>query len=197
MRLLIACVVFLLWLPLQLGCRVAADPTADEVLKPVAEESGKSAKLEVDSTEPTVELSVLFLGNSHSTPLPALLEAMFQRHAPGFSVELKKVSHNGFLAEQAKAEYVCEEIRSGRTDGWDFVVLQAQKYSTTGKFTYPIDGALRLAEIATMQDTKVVLYPEFPRRGVDEYARIRKVHESIGEKTAATIAPIGEAWQLA
>ena len=123
-----------------------------------------------------------------------MLTRIFDTHVPGVRVCFRMGPRLDFLEGQAKSESVWDAIRR---HNWDYVVLQAQKYSTSGKYTYPTDGAVRLANFAKENGSKVILYPEFPRRGVDEYERIRAIHESIADKTSATIAPIGEAWALA
>ena len=167
------------------GTTVAGDETAMVT-------SAGASSIEFDPDKPSV--SALFLGNSHSSPIPPVLTELFAQHCPSVQVKFHKAASSGFLVEQARSDYVKKEITQSK---WDYVVLQAQKYSTTGKYSYPTDGAVALAELAKKQGAKVILYPEFPREGVDEYSRIRAIHESIAEKTGATVAPIGEAWSLA
>ena len=53
---------------------------------------------------------------------------------------------------------------------WSFVVLQAQKYSTSGQFFYPTDGAEALLRIARTQRAVPILFPEWPLRGVSRNA---------------------------
>ncbi|MGI9427552.1 MAG: hypothetical protein ACR2NM_02760, partial [Bythopirellula sp.] len=78
------------------------------------------------------------------------------------------------------------------------VVLQAQKYSTTGRYHYPYDAALALSERAAAVGAKVVMFPEWSRRGSpDEYLRIARIHEEIAEQTGASVAPVGAAWHRA
>ena len=176
------------------GCRRTEQSAGSTGFIPV-EPTGtpaEHASRELDTDAPVV--TALFLGNSHSAPIPAELRELFAKHCPSVRVKFHKAASSGFLDEQARSEYVHEEIAKTR---WDFVVLQAQKYSTTGRFTYPVDGAVALAKFAKGRGAQVILYPEFPRKGVDEYARIRAIHESIAEQTGARITPIGEAWSLA
>jgi hypothetical protein len=42
-----------------------------------------------------------------------------------------------------------------------------------------------------------VLFPEWPRRGVDETARIYAMHQRIASSAPSCIAPIGQAFDLA
>ncbi len=41
------------------------------------------------------------------------------------------------------------------------------------------------------------MFPEWPRRGIVETARIHALHVSIARKEPACVAPIGQAWDLA
>lgn len=141
------------------------------------------------------EISVLFLGNSHSAPIPKLLAAIYAKKQPSVKTKFRTAPSFGFLAQQVKSKKTTDMIKSGN---WDYVVLQAQKYSTTGKYTYPTDAAIELAEMAQAAGSKVLMYPEWSRKGVpDEYARIRKIHDGIAKETGARVAPIGECWNAA
>lgn len=141
------------------------------------------------------ELSILFIGNSHSAPIPKRLTEIYQRQQPGAKVRIKAVRKGGFLVDHARSESTLQMMRSG---DWDWIVLQAQKYSTTGRYTYPTTGAIELSEVAAEVGAKVIMYPEWSRRDVpEEYARIRAIHDSIAEETGADVAPIGEAWEKA
>lgn len=138
------------------------------------------------------DVSVLFIGNSHSHPIPDLLGRVFKANDPGKKVVFAVASGYGFLVDHARNKRTLDLLKKGK---WDFVVLQAQKYSTTGRRTYPIDGALKLSEIAKKHGTKVIMYPEWSRRNVpEEYKRINKLHHRIAKKTKATVAPIGQTW---
>jgi hypothetical protein len=138
-------------------------------------------------------IRVLFIGNSHSAPIPALMKDLVKRLRPDQKAHFGVVRSSGFLAEQAESATTRTTIRTGK---WDYVVLQAQKYSSSGKRSYPTDGAMKLSELATKAGAKLLMYPEWPRRdaGGDEYGRIKTIHLSIAEKTGAMVAPIGEAW---
>lgn len=121
-----------------------------------------------------------------------MLNEIFQRQLPGKVGLAHRVSTYGFLADHVKRKSTRDLIQLG---SWDFVVLQAQKYSSSGKYTYPTDAAIELARLAQAQGSKVIMYPEWARRDVpDEYARIKAIHNSIAEKTESQVAPIGEAW---
>jgi hypothetical protein len=98
-----------------------------------------------------------------------------------------------FLEERATDRATLELLERR----WSFVVLQAQKYSTSGQFHYPIDGAVALARRARAAGAVPILFPEWPRRGIDETQRIYDLHVSIAQLEPACVAPVGQAWDLA
>lgn len=159
------------------------------------EADSNSDQVANSKTKSDESLSVLFIGNSHSAPIPLLLKQIFAHRRPELATNFRLAPGSGFLIDQMKQKSTTDAIRSGQ---WDYVVLQAQKYSTTGKYKYSTEGAIALAEMAKESGAKVLMYPEWSRRDVpDEYKRIRAIHDSIAEETGAVVAPIGEAWELA
>lgn len=140
-------------------------------------------------------LSVLFLGNSHSAPMPGELKKMFTRLAPDQKVVLRSRSMP-FLVDHAASPETIDLIESHE---WDVVVLQGQKYSTSGRYHYPYDGSLKLSKL--IQDStsaRILMYPEWSRREApDEYLRINRIHDEIAEQTGAEVAPIGQTWKRA
>ena len=142
------------------------------------------------------DISLLFMGNSHTSTnnLPAMVAAMVRAARPGRSVRAVEAPGWMFLDERAVDAPSVELLREG---GWSFVVLQAQKYSSSGAFEYPIDGAVGLVRMARGVHAVPVLFPEWPRRGVDETRRIYDLHVSIALREAACVAPIPQAWDLA
>ena len=80
---------------------------------------------------------------------------------------------------------------------WTHVVLQAQKYSSSGQFQYSTTEALALIRLARAAGAQAILFPEWPRRGIDESARIYELHVSIAQREPACVAPIGQAFDLA
>jgi hypothetical protein len=84
-----------------------------------------------------------------------------------------------------------------RSRPWSAVVLQAQKYSTSGQFGYSTFEAEELVRVSRSVGAVPVLFPEWPRRGVSETDRIHDLHESIAAVAPACVAPIGHAWDLA
>lgn len=170
------------------GCQGRDNQTTSR--SPMEGSSGES----IDDLK-DADLRVLFIGNSHSVPLPKLLQEIYARQQPSKTTCFRKLPGMGFLVDQLRSPGTTDAIRDGE---WDYVVLQAQKYSTTGTRSYPTSAAIELSAIAKEAGAKVLMYPEWSRRDVpDEYIRIRAIHDSIAEATGAVVAPIGEAWEAA
>ncbi len=76
-------------------------------------------------------------------------------------------------------------------------VVQAQRYSSSGAFSYPIEEAVEWVRRTRQIPALPVMFPEWPRRGIDETARIAELHVSIATRQAACVAPIPQAFDLA
>lgn len=175
--------------------RTVPTPQSDPVIDPAIDQTSFVTELSDIGEKKPDEIRVLFIGNSHAAPMPKLLTGIFKRQQPDANTLIRSAASFGFLVDHAKTPGTLELIRSGE---WDFVVLQAQKYSTTGKYTYPTDGAEQLCKIANDSGAKILMFPEWSRVDVpQEYHRIKAIHNSIAAKTGAQVAPIGEAWEAA
>ena len=142
------------------------------------------------------DITLLFMGNSHTTfnDLPVMVAAMVRAARPAMIVTPVLAPGWMFLEERANDPAALQLLASR---DWSFVVLQAQKYSTSGAFTYSIDGALELIRRSRAAHAVPVLFPEWPRRDVPETQRIYDLHMSIAQREPACVAPIGQAWDLA
>lgn len=80
---------------------------------------------------------------------------------------------------------------------WTHVVLQAQKYSSSGQFEYSTAEAAALIRLARPCGALPVLFPEGPHLGVSETARIVDLHVSMAQAEPACVAPVGQAFDLA
>jgi hypothetical protein len=150
--------------------------------------TGKLTKEQIESAD----VSALFIGNSHTWNLDQLVARMFAEAHPDKKVCIARAPGNGFLVDHARDNTTRELINLGQ---WDFVILQAQKYSTTGRFSYSYDGALELSKLAQEQGARIIMFPEWSQRGKpDEHLRIDKLHQEIAAQTGATVAPIGDCW---
>ena len=142
------------------------------------------------------DISVLMMGNSHTSfnGLPAMVAAMVQATTPGKTAVSIEAPGWMFLDERLGDAASLQLIRSRR---WSAVVLQAQKYSTSGQFEYSTAEASEWIRLAREAGALPVMFPEWPRRGVPETQRIYDLHVTIASKTPACVAPVGQAWDLA
>ncbi len=146
---------------------------------------------------PTVaDITLLFMGNSHASAnqLQHMVVEMVQAARPGESVAAVAAPGWMFLEERWHDTASTTLLRNQQ---WSFVILQAQKYSTSGMFEYSTAGAEGLIRASRQQQAVPVMFPEWPRRGVDETMRIYDLHVSIAQREVACVAPIGQAWDLA
>jgi hypothetical protein len=141
------------------------------------------------------DITLLFMGNSHTANhnLPGMVAAMVRSARPGRTVFATEAPGWMFLEERSRDAATLEMLDRRR---WTHVVLQAQKYSTSGAFHYPIDGAVLLAQRARAAGAVPVMFPEWPLRGVNETQRIYDLHVSIAQITPACVAPVGQAWDI-
>lgn len=142
------------------------------------------------------DITLLFMGNSHTAfhDLPEMVAAMVRAARPGRTVWQQQAPGNEFLDERSVDPATLELLQNRR---WTFVVLQAQKYSTSGLFDYPIDGAVSLVRRARASQAVPILFPEWPRLGVPETQRIYDLHVSIARQEPACVAPIPQAFDVA
>jgi len=152
--------------------------------------------LEPPPVAPAADINVLMMGNSHTTVnrLPQQLEALLRAGLPGKSVAVAVAPGWMFLDERLADLQSLALLRSRK---WSVVVLQAQKYSTTGMYHYSTAEAGELVREARKAGALPVLFPEWPRHGVPETDTIYDLHVSIARQQPACVAPIGQAWDLA
>jgi hypothetical protein len=144
----------------------------------------------------TADINLLFMGNSHTSAnnLTGMVGAMVSAARPTETVAAIRAPGSMFLDERISHPSTISLLRS---QDWSFVVLQAQKYSSSGQFEYSTAEAVELVRIARQQNALPILFPEWPRKNVRETQRIYDLHVSIAQQEAACIAPIGQAWDLA
>lgn len=144
----------------------------------------------------TADVSLLFMGNSHTSVnnLTGMVADMVRAGRPGRTVAAVEAPGWMFLEERIHDQPSLNLLRSQR---WSFVILQAQKYSTSGQFNYSTAEAEEFIRMSRQAGAVPVMFPEWPRRGVAETQLIYDLHVSIAQRQAACVAPIGQAWDLA
>lgn len=143
----------------------------------------------------SADLSLLFMGNSHTSAnnLTGMVAEMVRTARPGKTVASVEAPGWMFLEERVNDVPSMNLLRS---QTWSVVVLQAQKYSTSGQFQYSTAEAKQLIRAAREAHAVPILFPEWPRRDVAETQRIYDLHVSIAQIEPACVAPVGQAWDL-
>ncbi|MDO8439306.1 MAG: hypothetical protein Q7S67_03615 [Telluria sp.] len=143
----------------------------------------------------SADISVLMFGNSHTdfNNLPGMLSAMIRAARPGKSVSVVRGQEYMFLDERLTHAPSLSLFNSLK---WSAVVYQAQKYSVSGAFDYSSTEAVEWVRMTRARPSIPVMFPEWPRRGVDETQRIYDLHVSIAARQEACVAPVGQAWDL-
>lgn len=144
----------------------------------------------------SADITLLFMGNSHTAAndLTKMVADMVRAGRPGRSVASVEAPGWMFLEERAHDAGSMSLLRS---QSWSFVILQAQKYSTSGQFEYSTAEAKQLIRVSREQHAVPIMFPEWPQRNVAETQRIYDLHVSIAQAEPACVAPIGQAWDLA
>ena len=138
---------------------------------------------------------LLFIGNSHSSAngLPGLVTTMIEAGLPGSPASAELAPGFGFLSERLDDGVTQQSLESR---AWTHVVLQAQKYSTSGLYFYPTDAAEEWIRRVRARNAEPILFPEWPRKGnAEEGPRIHELHLSISAREPACVAPVGLAWE--
>ncbi|WMS86813.1 hypothetical protein [Pleionea litopenaei] len=150
-----------------------------------------------DLNAPLADYELLFMGNSHSSQneLPQLVATLLTNDGEGKSANAFNAPGWSFLDGRLN-DGVSYGFMQSRE--WTHVILQAQKYSTTGRYSYPTDAAKTWIQRAKQQNAIPIMFPEWPRRGnFEEGQRIHMLHMSIVLQEPACVAPIGLAWDAA
>ncbi len=159
--------------------------------------SGSSSHNNAPSGPPTAsaDVSLLFMGNSHTSAnnLTGMVADMVRAGRPGRSVASVDAPGWMFLEER-----LCDAASGDllRVQNWSFVVLQAQKYSTSGQFAYSTAEAEEFIRLSRQAQAVPILFPEWSRSEVAETQRIYNLHVSIAQREPACVAPVGQAWDL-
>ncbi len=166
------------------GC--AVKPAA----RPVASES-------VPQSDPVnANISLLFIGNSHTyaCDLPELVSKMVRHVTPGKTVACRVVSVP-HLEQAANDPSVQATIESQK---WTFVVLQAQKISSSGKIIYSTKDGIALAKVAKDHGAKVYFFSEWARKGIDwERKWTEDIYAGMAKEADVGLIPVGRAWDAA
>ncbi|WP_444996434.1 hypothetical protein [Aliikangiella sp. IMCC44359] len=140
------------------------------------------------------DYELLFIGNSHSSVngLPSLVATLIKTGQSEKSVNSLASPGWGFLDEKLN-DSTTQKYLAARA--WSHVILQAQKYSSTGQYWYPTDATEEWIRRVKTQSATPVLFPEWPRRGnFEEGSRVYELHLYIASRELACVAPVGLVW---
>ncbi len=141
--------------------------------------------------------SVLIFGNSHvrSHHLADLIVQMIETVRPGAKATAELAAGNLFLDERFNNQ---NDLRLLQSKTWTHLILQGQKYSTSGAYNYPTDKTVTWVKASKAQQVTPILFPEHPTAGnKTEGMRVHQLHQSIQQEESSCLAPVGLAWDKA
>ena len=147
-------------------------------------------------TQEPLGYRILLVGNSHSSrnDLPDLVAALIRLGQPGATAYAEAAPRWAYLVDRLD-DGVTQKALDAQP--WTHVVLQAQKYSTSGRYDYPTDAAEEWIRRVRKRGATPILFPEWARRGnAEEGPRIQKLHLSIASREPACVAPVDFAWHI-
>ena len=135
---------------------------------------------------------VLLMGNSHAAGLQSVLEQILILGQPGKSVDVQVAPRFSFLADRVNDGVSEQKLES---EPWTHVILQAQKYSSTGTNSYPTTAAEYWIRGSKEQGATPIMFPEHPRKGNTwEGQTLWDLHSGIADRENACVAPVGIVW---
>lgn len=135
---------------------------------------------------------VLLMGNSHATGLYPVLADLLALGQPGKPIDVQLASTGGFLVDRVTDGVSHQDLER---EPWTHVILQGQKYSTTGAFSYPTDAAEYWIRGSKQQGATPIMFPEHPREGNTwEGQTLWDLHKGIAVRENTCVAPVGLVW---
>jgi hypothetical protein len=172
---------------------VQVNPPTTPQIPPAPVNEG--AGLAVPDNRTVPEFRVLLLGNSHVgfNDLGGLIQQMLKTGRPQAAVFVETAGGAGYLDERLKDSTTLPLLKS---QSWSHVILQGQKYSTTGLFHYSIEAALYWVALIKSSQGTPIMFPEHATLGNStEGARIYQLHQSIVQQEVACLTPVPQAWE--
>jgi len=138
---------------------------------------------------------ILLMGNSHVKSLDSMINILIEARFPEKEVSSSSAQGIYYLSERIEDKASIDKLTN---TPWTHVILQAQKYSSSGAFTYPTDAAVSLIRLSKSQNSTPIMFPEHPRfDNKTEGMKVHLLHKSIAQEEPACVAPIGLAWDRA
>lgn len=178
------------------GCGDSGRPAVGE--PEFGDPPGSSGMSRYSTSQPLTDNSgasaykILLMGNSHAAGLHPVLEQLLALGLPDKSIDVRSSVSFGFLSDMVddgRAEQTLE------SEAWTHVILQGQKYSTTGTMTYPTAAAEYWIRGSKEQGATPILFPEHPRRNNSWEGRtLWDLHSGIASRENSCVAPVGLVW---
>jgi hypothetical protein len=138
------------------------------------------------------EYKVLLMGNSHAAAIRPFLEQLMLLGQTNKSITVQTAPGGSFLAERVN-DGVSEQTLEG--EQWTHVILQAQKYSSTGANTYPTTAAEYWIRGSKQLGATPIMFPEHPRQyNTWEGQTLWDLHSGIAARENTCVAPVGLVW---
>ena len=138
------------------------------------------------------QLSILFIGNSHTYYNDMPLMVKDRAKDEGYDCRVCMIAHPGwYLDQHAKEPEVRFNILYG---GYDYVVLQehAHPFGPEERF---MDAVVKLDQMIRKAGSRTILYSCWSRKTEPEaQAHMDQVHRLAAERVNALLAPVGENW---
>jgi len=178
------------------GCGGGSDSFPDEPAAAAA--SSPTGTMTYTTSQPLADNSnasaykVLLMGNSHAAALQPTLERLLILGQPGKSVDVQVALNPGFLADRVNDGVSEQKLES---EHWTHVILQAQKYSSTGSLTYPTTAAEYWIRGSKELGATPIMFPEHPRKdNTWEGQTLWELHTGIAVRENTCVAPVGLVW---
>lgn len=153
------------------------------------------SNLAVPDNRTVSEFRIVLLGNSHVAynDLAGLIKYLLQTGRPQAKVHTHTAGGAGYLDERLNDKVTVPLLTQ---QSWTHVILQGQKYSTSGLYNYPIDAAVYWVALVKSQQATPIMFPEHATSGnKTEGARVYQLHQTIVQREAACLAPVPQAWE--
>ncbi|GHE84492.1 hypothetical protein [Thalassotalea profundi] len=173
------------------GCSGSADNATKIAVEDKSNEEISSTNLAIPDNRFSNTYEVVLFGNSHISGLDSLISSLIKVGSPFATVNV--VSAGGGFLDNPNTQSTRETLLDNQA--WTHVILQGQKYSESGSYTYPTAPTKLWIAKAKENNITPILFPEHPRKDNKEEAmRVHQIHTGISASQRACVAPIGLAW---
>lgn len=133
-------------------------------------------------------MNILFLGNSHTAlnDVPGMVKRILEADPQGARVSVE-MRTGGSLHSFGMDKAAIKRIADGK---FTHVVLQGASLSSSHKYIYSQEGAIRLAKEARKAGAEALLFAEWSRKGWKETGYILGIYKEIAKESQAKIIPV-------